>query len=328
MTTRAKLPRNLCQYDDKLLESGNNGVRILKASFEMMPSSTTATSIRNEQGFDVFVLCNGSIDLAVVPELGAKVISLRNLRSGREWMSSPAGGMKLFRNRLADDFATSSLVGWDECLPTIAPCNWQSRQLPDHGEAWTAAWTVDREAWRRGELRTLVRLPISPFDFQRAINLGDGEIRVDYAITNTGDASEYFLWAMHPLLTIADGDCLELPAEVRDLLAAETWIDSLDFGDRTPACAKTFAGPLSQGTAGVLNRKTGDRLTFVWDSAENDTLGLWLTRGGWNGQHHVAVEPTNGMPDSLAVAAGQHRCGRIPAHSSVAWSVRILVDPH
>jgi hypothetical protein len=292
-----------------------------------MKNFTTTAAARDVQGFEAYVLRNESIELTVVPELGAKVVSLKNLRTGREWMASPSADRKLFRNCLGDDFATSTLVGWDECLPTIAPCEWEARLLPDHGEVWSVPWHVEQAAWERGELTTSARLPISPLLFQRSIALGEQEIRLSYSIANTGDSVARFLWAMHPLLTIERGDRLQLPPEVREQLAAETWIDSLDFAGRKPACAKVFARPRGLVTAGVCNSTTGDRLAFTWDTEENDTLGLWVTRGGWNGIHHLALEPANGMPDSLADAAQHHQCGIIPVNGRKSWTVRIAVGP-
>src|SRR6266581_8029679 len=76
-------------------------------------------TVRREQGFEIFILSNQEIELAVVPELGARIISLKDLRTGREWLWHPAGRRKLFRNRTGDNFASSPLVGLDECLPTI-----------------------------------------------------------------------------------------------------------------------------------------------------------------------------------------------------------------
>jgi hypothetical protein len=285
------------------------------------------TSVRDEQGFDAFVLRNESVELAAVPELGAKVVSLVNLRTGREWMASPERPLRLFRNRPADDFARSTLVGWDECLPTIAPCPWKGRSLPDHGEVWAAAWEVDHEAWRGGALATTVRLAVSPFRFQRTVKLVGWEVQIDYCLINTGDEDERFLWAMHALLTMEEGDRLELPPEVRDQLRGECWVPGLDFGGLTPPCRKAFARPRGETTAGVRNLRSGDALTFQWNTAENNTLGLWLTRGGWNGQHHLALEPANGMPDSLADAAARDCCGTLPARGTKTWSVRISIDP-
>ena len=74
-------------------------------------AQTTKTFRRSEQGFDVFGLRNEAVELALVPELGAKVILLRNLVTGYEWMWHPPTGMKLFRNQLGDDFAASTMTG-------------------------------------------------------------------------------------------------------------------------------------------------------------------------------------------------------------------------
>lgn len=288
---------------------------------------STVARVRHEQGFDVFTLRSESIEVEVVPELGAKVISIKNQRTAREWLYRPPGGLRLFRNRLGDDFATSTLVGWDECLPTVAACTWNGRTLPDHGEAWSVAWQVDEAAWQRSVLSTTVRLGVTGLLFERTIELDDREVQVRYVLTNPGKQAEAFLWAMHPLLAMVAGDQLELPADVRGHLAGESWIDSLTFGERPPACAKVFAGPVREGRAGVTNLDTGDRIGFHWDAAENTWLGLWLTRGGWNGHHHLALEPTNGRPDSLAVAAEQNQTGQIPPHGGKSWGVRLRVDP-
>src|ERR1041385_8547677 len=111
---------------------------------------------RREQGFEVFILGSQEVEVAVVPELGARIISLKDLRTGREWLWHPAGGRKLFRNRAGDNFARSPLVGVDECLPTIAPFSGQHRVLPDQGEGGAAAGGVFFKAGGRALLRKSV----------------------------------------------------------------------------------------------------------------------------------------------------------------------------
>jgi hypothetical protein len=64
---------------------------------------------------------------------------------------------------------------------------------------------------------------------------------------------------------------------------------------------------------------------FEWDTKLNCILGFWLTRGGWNGYHHLAVEPTNGAPDALADAAKTGRCGLIQPGELQSWNARIRV---
>jgi hypothetical protein len=288
---------------------------------------STTTFVRYEQGFQVYVLQNESLEIGLVPELGAKIISLVNRRTGREWMNHPAGGMKLFRNQLGDDFAHSTLTGWDECLPTIAPCVWKDRKLPDHGEVWSVPWSIDREAFDLGVLKTSVTLAVSPFHFMRSIVLHKNEVQLYYKLENLSVEPEKFLWAMHPLVPIYPGDAIELTDEMRESIASPPWLDSLEFGTTQPACAKVYAGPLGEGLAGIFNSMQQDRLLLKWDAMVNNTLGVWLTRGGWNGHHHLALEPSNGWPDALADSSVQNQCGTILPHSKLEWRVTIQVEP-
>lgn len=141
-----------------------------------MKSAPHCIAVRPQQGFETYWLNNGEVELAVVPDLGAKIISLKNLRTGREWMWHPSGGLKLFRNRPGGDFSQSPLVGADECLPTIAPCSRQGRELPDHGEVWSVPWEVDFGAAKNGIRKASVRLNISPFEFVRTLELHENEM--------------------------------------------------------------------------------------------------------------------------------------------------------
>jgi len=74
-----------------------------------------------------------------------------------------------------------------------------------------------------------------------------------------------------------------------------------------------------------MNIAARDRLQFEWDTDRNNTLGLWLTRGGWNGYHHVALEPANGAADALtdAVKAGQG--GLLAPQEKRSWQVKLRV---
>ncbi len=294
----------------------------------MTPESqtrATGTFRRSEQGFEVFGLRNETVELAVVPALGAKVISLRNLVTEHEWMWHQPAGMKLFRNQLGDDFAASTMTGWDECLPTIAPCDWKGRKLPDHGEVWSVPWEIDVEAFAHGILKTSVSLPVSPFHFERAIQLQGNEVQLAYRLENRSHESEYFLWAMHPLLPVNENIRLDLTEETKNLLVGEKWIDGLRFIAEKPGCKKIYASPLREGRASILNTATGDRLGFEWAATCNNTLGLWLTRGGWNGYHHVALEPANGAADSLAEAVKAGHGGMLAPKTMRSWQVRLRV---
>lgn len=298
------------------------------------------------QGFELIGLQTDTVELAVIPELGAKIVNLRNRLSGREWMWRPPGPLKLFRSGLGDGFAEGTKVGADECVPTIAACRWRSRNLPDHGEAWTQSWTLDQKALSQGVLRTILQLPVSPLLLERSIELTGSTIRLDYCLTNTGDDVFEYLWGFHPLMTIESDDELMLSAAETPVTTDSSvncglgdrgtrfdWptprpgirLDRLEFGVES-AAVKFYTEPGSVSRATNRNGRTGDFITFLWDIAELNTLGVWLNRGGWGGYHHVAIEPTNGAPDPLDVAVRHWRRFSVLAPGeSRRWNVGISV---
>jgi hypothetical protein len=83
---------------------------------------------------------------------------------------------------------------------------------------------------------------------------------------------------------------------------------------------------VNEGTCGVHNHKTGERLDFEWNAVENSGLGLWLTRGGWHGHHHFDIEPTNAGADALTDAVRREWCGPVPGKSSVTWQIRLRIS--
>ncbi len=290
-----------------------------------MIASTTHRGIRQFEGFAVYVIRSETVEVEVVPELGAKIISLKNLRTQREWLWHPKDKLELFKNTAQDEFSESPLVGIDECLPTIMACSWRGRELPDHGEAWRAPWTVDAQAWQLGVLKTSIKLERSPFVFERVLELQGDHLQFRYKLTNLAAAKECFIWAIHPLLRLREGDGLELPKSTRALLNGEAWVDAVTSAMPENECCKTFARPVREGWAAVKTTVDGDRLQFNWDPSANNTLGLWLTRGGWHGHHHFAIEPANADHDSLAVAAAVQRCGEIAGGCSATWELSLQV---
>ncbi|HUL55137.1 MAG TPA: hypothetical protein VLT83_17165 [Opitutaceae bacterium] len=295
-----------------------------------------------EQGFAVVGLRTAAAELAMVPELGGRVISVRSRRTGREWCWHRPRPDWLWANQPNDDFGASPQAGVDECIPSVARCAWRGRAIPDHGEVWFQDWRLDPAALAAGKLRAEVRLTVSPLVFTRTIRAeAGGEFLFDYTLTNTGSASEAFVWSLHPLLTICPGDRLEMPAEVRSLRLngglgvpiafGDTWtypepfpgvrLDRLELPGAPPGCMKGFAGPLREGWAALVSDGSGDRLELRWDARVIPFLGLWLNRGH-GGFHHVALEPTNGAPDSLADAVERwQQFGVVDAGATVRWSV-------
>jgi galactose mutarotase-like enzyme len=287
--------------------------------------------------FDLVGLRNNCIEIAIVPQLGGKILTLKNRRSGREWMWRPEGGM-LFANRPGDSFEISTMSGADDCLPTVAACEFSGRRIPDHGEVWSRPCEVERS--QPNVLHTWLDLSSMPARFERVILLHDHTVRIDYRLRNLSDDPHAFLWAFHPLMKIEPGDELLVPVndvsvEVTTLPKGRrgdrwTWpipmagvnFQQLDLGP-SPGYAKMFATSLASGRAAVFNPITGDRLTYCFDAAELPALGIWITRGGWSAHHHFALEPTHVPFDSLADAADAKACPILKPRGVSTWHIEL-----
>jgi hypothetical protein len=279
--------------------------------------------------------------------VGAKITSLKSLRTGREWMWRVQEPLKLFANQMGDDFSRSPLVGVDECIPSVGACVWKGRRVADHGEVWFMPWELDSEAWDNEAILTRVAMPVSPFFFERSIRLDGGEVTIDYRLANTGAQAEEYLWAIHPMMTIFPGDRIVLPADVREVRYSGglgygempenvMWgwpkpeggvhLDDLDlFG--AGRAVKLFIDQMREGRASIVNTGRKESFTFLWDVNENPALGIWVCSGGWNGYYHVALEPTNAGAETLAEAAQRSEAFRpLPTGASRLWRLRLKLE--
>lgn len=294
-------------------------------------------------GFAGYGIRNERLELVVLPELGAKVISLRSVLTGREFMWLPEGGLRLFPNRAGDSFENSTLAGADECFPTVSPCTLAGRDLPDHGEAWSSPWDIDTGQWRQGVLCTRLHLPVSPFHLERRISLAGNEAVFQYRLCNRAETDQVYLWAFHPLFPIGPGDRIVLPEAIRTVrataaagaLSAKTgsslpWpepmpgvrMDRLELANGYAKCFANFAGS-EQGWAAFTS--AGERLTFLFFPSQVPSLGIWITRGGWNGHTHLALEPTSAAADRVSDV---RRCeaNPVPPGGERSWSFRLRLD--
>lgn len=306
-------------------------------------SSLPHSVLAEEPSLHPLELSTSDLAMRVVPVLGGKILSLVDRTLGTEWMWAPPDGRGLFRNAITDSFAQSTLAGADECFPTVAACEWKGRRLPDHGELWAVPWQI--RAHSTDSLELEVRAPISPFRLRRRIDLAGRTARFSYTVENTGDVAEEFLWAFHPLLNFGPGDYLEIPARTARIdsqintpfgsrgdaitLPAPTRgvrLDRMDFGPFGPAAIKYFTDALENGRAALVRPTLGRRLVFEFDRAHLNTVGVWINAGGWAGYRHVAIEPTNGAPDPLDVAACWNRCQRLASGASISWQMALFFE--
>lgn len=284
--------------------------------------------------------------VSVDPAFGARVVGLQDLRSGREWLSTGPRSTGTGEDAV---FGEAQAKGWDECFPTVAPCDaggtaW-NRRLRDHGDLWGRPWSFSQAgnrltAWFEG----------AGFRFERVLSLAGARLEAAYAVANTGTGTLPYLWAQHALLALRPGERIDLPGvDAVTVTQAERdgrpvehltgrWPNlspslpfTLDRVEETGAC---FAAKLYAPVAGAFRARVGGTdgwLAIGWQGGEVEAVGIWLAYGGWpqNGSavHQVAVEATTAGADSLADALGTGRHRLLAPGEIHRWTVVMELEP-
>lgn len=307
-------------------------------------------------GFEGIRVQTGAIELTLVPELGGKIISLCDRRSGREWLWKHPR-FKYKRVPHGSSYVNEADTGgWDECFPSVSECRypstpWQGVVIQDHGELWSqiAGFEIVEGA-DSVALQNRWQGVVLPYTFSRAIILtsDSSTIRVDYEVLNNAEQPMHFVWCIHPLLAIEPGMELILPSAARfhvagsypqDLLSLE---DQLTYpftvpGLALPALPPTTAGraikiwsdPLPVGKGSASLRAKDGELHMRWDTTLLPQVAAWMNFRAWAADggtpyYNLGLEPCIGAQDSLADAVTQyHLFATLPPHGSKTWWLEI-----
>jgi len=212
-------------------------------------------------------LRSGPWDLAVRPERGGRIVSLR------------LGEVELLDQGIgvdepgADGFVEGGAWGWDEMVPNLEPTS----TLPDHGEAWRLRWQVVAHSADSVELSCDGRLV--PWRLERRIVLGQN-VDLLYRYTNVGREPHRAYWCAHPLFRYEPG--MEIGIRVPVELAE---------GSST----KVF---LPRGAVDhvALGWRSGKRISISWDVLLTPDVALWMCNGDLGGYRQIAVEPATESP--------------------------------
>jgi galactose mutarotase-like enzyme len=292
------------------------------------------------------ILESDRMRVALLPNYGARVISLVDKTIGRDWI---AKGPLCAETGDDAPFLADQAAGWDECFPTVAPCDARAtswgRRLRDHGELWGRPWRVVE----RNESEISTVYANRDFAFQRALKVTGASLECVYSVENLGREAMPFVWAMHGLLAVSPADSILLPG-VESLEATYLSLrdERLSFSrlewpgasavlpfdlDRVQDAKVGFAGKFyapakSDPAASVGDRRS--RLDFGWDVTAAPSIGLWLNYGGWpiaGDIHHIAIEATTAAADDLAQAIDRGLARSLPPGKTSSWSLTLTVRP-
>lgn len=303
---------------------------------------------------DKILMRAGNCSVTILPHLGGKIASIRV--NDHELLQAPLAAYAL-RTRTMP-FAASDASGWDECLPSVAPCKVETAagaaSIPDHGDLWRVVWQAmaksANSATFRGECFSL------PLRLERTVTLTEEKkgwkLSLVYTVTNLSGDPVPWSWAAHPLFVVEAGDRILLPDSIRELLlegcvgdrlgkagALVAWpIATLANGSQTDLSVaqppesgigdKLFAGPLSaaENWCALERPQAGVRIRVSFDPAATPYLGLWACYGGWPErpgpkQTCVALEPATAPVDSLAKTGPWSRV--LAPGESFSWPMNV-----
>jgi hypothetical protein len=297
-------------------------------------------------------LATDALELEVVGEVGARVVSLRDKVRAREWLAQGEPPAELEQMAWAEEgvaFWGRESFGWDECLPTVSVCpdphDPDGPPLRDHGDQWGrgAYMSVDEEV---GAVEHTWSVPRWGYRMARRLSFDDEHtLLAEYVVASLADQPLPLLWSQHAVLRLEPGTHLDLPGVRKvvrtvqlglDLPEAPAWPTAqtesgqeLDLARvRTGAgwAVKLYAPAPTEVRAVAPD---GARLEFDWDRDFAPALGIWLAYGAWppDGEpnEQVALEPTTSTHDDLAAAMMDGAERILPARGELRWWVRLRV---
>jgi galactose mutarotase-like enzyme len=184
----------------------------------------------------------GDCAVTILPRFGGKIASIRI--ADRELLQGPLAPYGPRSRTMSFDAGDAS--GWDECLPSVAPCTVETEggtaRIPDHGDLWRVEWkredqgpgtrnqglgnnhsggdrsslgASNQPVTLRGECFSL------PLRLERTVTLTNSpkgwKLRLDYTVTNMGRAPTPWSWSAHPLFSVEAGDRIVLPDSIATL---------------------------------------------------------------------------------------------------------------
>ncbi|MGG1876558.1 hypothetical protein ABDI30_03065 [Paenibacillus cisolokensis] len=304
-----------------------------------------------EQGFTVWRGGTTELEVAIVPELGNRVISLRNRQTGREWMVQPTGAFD--QARYADSFERRDGSGWDDMFPTINPCRypdfpWAGTELPDHGEVWALPWEASVSD---GALSCHVHGVRLPYELTKTYTFPREDcLRMEYTVRNHSPFPLSFLWAAHPLFAIEEGMELIVPAGLDQIAVSysaggrlgktgdirpwpqplpdqpELRLDVTAGPDDGTAEKYYFSGALTEGAVSLYHPRTKEGVRLSFPVEKVPYLAVWANYGGYRDQYHLALEPATGWLDDVAYAMARRAAAEAPGRGAYTWYLELCLE--
>jgi hypothetical protein len=298
-------------------------------------------------------LATEAVAVEVAGEVGARVISLRDLRRDREWMVQGEPPSELEQMAWAEEaapFGPRESFGWDECLPTTLTCadplDASAPELRDHGDQWGRGAYLSTDT-DDGALVHTWSVPRWPYRLSRRLSFEDERsLRAEYVLISLAGEPLPIHWAQHALFELEDGATIDLPEVDRVRPSASIGIEfpdevewpkttlddgrAVDFSRVARGLEWATVVYAQPGENVRVVQPDGARLDLDWDRRFAPDLRVWLSHSGWSagGPPNVqyGLEPVTSADDDLGAAIAHERAVTLPAGGELRWWVRMRLS--
>jgi hypothetical protein len=297
---------------------------------------------RSATSLSSLLLRSREMEMVIVPERGAKIVSLRHLPTQTEWLWSNPYLQWQTPESPERHAELHDVGGWDECFPTVTSSTMNGISWPEQGDLWWRAWDAEvrgNEVWMGVEAYR--------YRFSRIITATPSGFRFDYTVRNRTDDPLPYLWCTRPLICLDPPLAIEIIGRPAVRLGNDSRLGKRGERYRWPMVrGRSFAEVGKPSSMAVklfvfmergevtLHHKRSSPLQIRWPLDQLPVLGLWSNEGGWSGAAvppycTLGVEPRNGAPDDLAVAIEHWQSARVlpPGNAHHWWLELSFLEP-
>lgn len=278
-------------------------------------------------GLKGLILENSKLRLVVMPEFGARIISLIYKPTETEFAwHCPDVPVR----RPTYEIEYENVSGFFDCVPTCETCIFKGKKLPPLGDVALEPWRlIEAEKSRNAVTIYMERRCISyPLLIRKKLRVDKNasKVRLDYELFNLSDEEIEFHYSGHNTMSINPHFKIVLPPEVSSLKVGTSvdgrlgktgdeipWpitkdkygktIDLSRVGTPCDGTAENLYTPkLRQAWCAAINEARREAIGFLFSAQFSPYILLWLNYGGWRGYYHIALEPCTGRPDNLEMA--------------------------
>ena len=307
------------------------------------------------KGLNSLIIKNKILRAEYLPDYGSKLASVKNLKTGREYLYQ-SSREKLKKPEWGADFSRYDASGFDEIFPSVDPTfypsgRYRGQQIPDHGDVWSLTWQYEL-SFDKSEIQFRTAGPELPYRLKKTVMLDDNKLIIKYQAKNLSEEPFKFIWAAHPLFDCQDEVRILLPAGTDRVVNVDdsnehlgSWgkihsypltnsqktgedidLSSVPTPDRQ-TCQKFYLPHrLEEGYCGLEYPESGERLELYFPADRVPYLGIWKSMGGFRGDYNLALEPCTGVYDDLYLADKIGRAAIIPAGGEYTWKLTLQIS--